>query len=283
MLEDAHMIDGIALTDEDPRRVALGIVDAGTTSDPARRMQLLLQKINSYLLAIGSGRLAEMHPGKSYRDFLIDVVCRTRPTPEMCSVGRVSAGADAETYVEVVFRPGPEAEWNPGDLVAEAAPPDEAQPSEEFVEIVNLAVGAGLRALQEGEPPLMLLWMQDGEADFMTLAEVASSEDLLAFAQKWAADAAPDIPVCAVVSLGMLPHESGPVHSLVALCAERGHPASFILAMPLDRDPHEPGVRARGEMFHVAKAPPIFPTPVPAEQAASPVDTGAERDSQDAL
>lgn len=257
MLEEPNTIDHIFLKDEEPRRIVLGIVDSGATDDPAQRMMLLLRKLNNYLLAIGSGRFAAEYPGKTYADFAIEVLCRTAPTAEMRSVGRISPGADAEQFVEVIFTPGPDAQWSTDDEMEDAP---RAEVSKEFAEIVNLAFGAGLRSLQDQEPPLMLLWMQDGEADFTPLNDVTSSEEMLAAAQTWAATAAPDIKVCAVVSLGMLPHESGAVHALVALCAERGRPESLVLAMPLDGDPREAGVRARGEMFQVAAAPAIFPT-----------------------
>ncbi len=256
MLEETNTIDHIFLKDHEARGIVLGIVDSGVTPDPAQRMMLLLQKLNNYLLAIGSGRFAAEHPGKSFADFAIEVLCRTAPTAEMRSVGRISPGADAEQFVEVIFTPGPDAQWSAED---ETDVVPRAEVSKEFAEIVNLAFGAGLRSLQDQEPPLMLLWMQDGEADFTPLDDVSSSKEMLAAAQAWAATAASDINVCAVVSLGMLPHESGAVHALVALCAERGRPESLVLALPLDRDPREPGVRARGEMFQVAASPAIFP------------------------
>ena len=114
-LEDQTTIDMISKPDA-VGKICLVITDAGVTTDPDTRFELLAKKLQAYARAVLNGDLAMDYPDKQPGDFFIRVVCANPPTDAMKNISSVG---QSENPMPVVFET-----WNPANNdAAEQIPP----------------------------------------------------------------------------------------------------------------------------------------------------------------
>ncbi|HEY4417701.1 MAG TPA: DUF6572 domain-containing protein [Verrucomicrobiae bacterium] len=124
-LEDSTVIDAILPPDANGK-VCLVITDAGVTTDPAVRLQLLSDKIQTYAHEVWSGSFIHDHPDKQAGDFIIKVVCQQPPTDAMQGITSVGElGHQIPVVFEVLaletrVEAGPEPEYLWSDVLAQA-------------------------------------------------------------------------------------------------------------------------------------------------------------------
>jgi len=114
-LEDQTTIDMISKPDAEGK-ICLVITDAGVTTDPDVRFELLTNKLQAYASAVLNGDLAMDYPDKQPSDFFIRVVCANPPTEAMKNISSVG---QSENPMPVVFET-----WNPANTdAADETPP----------------------------------------------------------------------------------------------------------------------------------------------------------------
>lgn len=100
-LEDPSRID--IVTREKDGRIALVIVDAGVTTDPQERFDMLLSKLKAYVNYVMSIKFKEQYLDVRARDVLISVVCRNPPTEAMKRIENVGPSGDRVNRLEVRY------------------------------------------------------------------------------------------------------------------------------------------------------------------------------------
>src|SRR5438132_12859566 len=100
-LEDPEVID--IITTPEPGKLELVICDAGVTTDPRERLELLVAKLRAYVGYILSDEFSQKHPGLGPDDVGIGVVCATPPTPEMLGVTHIRPHAQPDRLIPVTF------------------------------------------------------------------------------------------------------------------------------------------------------------------------------------
>lgn len=102
MLEESDILDVIA-TEADGTPV-LCIVDGGFTEDPQERLELLREKLQSYVRYLSSARFEETYRDAAQRARAwIEVQCSVPPTPDMQAITRVAGPRSGqETRVRFV-------------------------------------------------------------------------------------------------------------------------------------------------------------------------------------
>jgi hypothetical protein len=115
-LENVTTIDIISKPNAEGK-VCLIITDAGLTTDPDARFELLAKKLQGYANAVVNGELAMECPDQQPGDFFIRVVCAHPPTEAMLKITSVGQTAN---QIPVSF-----GVWNPDNPNAADAPSPE--------------------------------------------------------------------------------------------------------------------------------------------------------------
>lgn len=85
MLEEPTKVDIISVEDGCP---VLVIADAGITTDPDRRLDMLDTKLRNYGVAIASVRFRQEYPAADHAR--IEVNCQNPPTDKMKSIQQIT-------------------------------------------------------------------------------------------------------------------------------------------------------------------------------------------------
>ena len=104
-LRETSRID-IATTalDGRPGGIDLYIVDPGTADTPDERLQMLSQKLQTYVAYIFGPDLVQAHPEAVPQSAIIWVLCQTPPTKDMQRIQRIGpVGGKASDRVPVIF------------------------------------------------------------------------------------------------------------------------------------------------------------------------------------
>ncbi len=101
-LEETDRID-ISTTTEDGK-VQLVITDAGITTDPVKRLNLLIEKLKTYVSYVISEEFKIDHPGRIVKDVTILVMCRIPPTEQMEKITQVQPSGKPENAIPIVFQ-----------------------------------------------------------------------------------------------------------------------------------------------------------------------------------
>jgi hypothetical protein len=112
-IENVTTIDIISKPNAEGK-VWLIITDAGLTTDPDTRFELLAKKLQGYANAVLNGELAMECPDQKPGDFSIRVVCALPPTEAMLKITSVGQSAN---QIPVFF-----GVWNPGNPNAAEVP-----------------------------------------------------------------------------------------------------------------------------------------------------------------
>ncbi len=91
-LEDPSAIDIVAKTKDG--RILLIITDAGLTTDPEERLELLQAKLKAYVAYAIGPEFSEDYPNVDCSKVGLHVICNTEPTEEMKDITAVCARTD---------------------------------------------------------------------------------------------------------------------------------------------------------------------------------------------
>ena len=80
-VDQAKIVDAMGV-DPVTGEVVLTISDHLKWGDGGHHLQVLQEKLNTYISFVESGELHRVYPGSSNRAVLIDLVARHQPTPE---------------------------------------------------------------------------------------------------------------------------------------------------------------------------------------------------------
>jgi hypothetical protein len=101
-LEDPEVID--ITTRPEPNKLELMITDAGVTTDPRERLNLLMAKLRAYVNYILSEEFAAEYPELGPEDVSIVLVSDTAPTSDMLQITHVKPRSHPGRRIPVHFR-----------------------------------------------------------------------------------------------------------------------------------------------------------------------------------
>ncbi len=107
-LEKLDTIDMVLKPKDD--QIVLVITDAGVTTDPGERYDLLLKKLGSYVNYAFSADFAQTYPGITPDKVIIRVICATPPTEMMQQIFNVGKRSERPERITVEFEV-----WNPSE------------------------------------------------------------------------------------------------------------------------------------------------------------------------
>ncbi len=105
MLEETDRIDLISRTEDG--KVILGITDAGITTDPQQRFNLLVANVRTCIAYILGDEFERDHPGQSASDAGICVLCANPPTEQMKKLSTVRPTSRPDLVIPVQFEQVP--------------------------------------------------------------------------------------------------------------------------------------------------------------------------------
>ena len=254
-LEETNVIDDI-LEPNGERRIGLVIVDSGNVTDPARRLDLLRRKCEHYLDAALEGCV---HPGYRYtdpNDFYIQVVCARPPTVQMLRINCVARKGDTKHRLRVDYAESEEGIWT-----ARAAEPLvvlDRVATDSLDGIITAALDAGYKALQAGEPPLLLLFVKGAQTCLFPLKGFDSHERVTSALTEWAAENA-DVPVCVFVFFTTVRGGTRDTPALAARVFQRGPKEAMIVAQELYQEID--GYHRKGPLLFLGCCENILVTP----------------------
>ena len=258
-LEETNVIDEILQPDAQ-RRIGLVIVDSGAVTDPARRLDLLRRKCEHYLEAALEGCV---HPGYRYtdpNDFYIQVVCDRRPTEQMLRIDSVARQGDTKHRLRVDYTESQEGIWT-----TRAAEPTvepfvvlDRVASDNLDGIIAAGLDAGYKALQDGETPLLLLFVRGAQTCLYPLKGFDSHERVISGLGEWASENA-DVRVCVFVFFTTLPNGAQDTPALAARVFQRGPKQAMVVAQELSEDID--GYHLKGAPLYLGCSENILVTP----------------------
>ncbi len=150
-LENPNVVDMIATPS--PGQVRLVIKDNGNISNPVERLNLLEQKLETYMNHIHSSEFMSEHEGIQAEDITIAIVTSEPPTPKMKAIKTFSASSNPEFSVAVEFDDAVGSARNRQFGGAENAESVEVNLSQRTLRVILflLTAGAVLSALAGGK------------------------------------------------------------------------------------------------------------------------------------
>jgi len=267
-LEDAQAIDVVRKTGDG--KIVLVITDAGSVSDPIERTACLVQKLKSYINSVVSGDLKRDFPEHTSKDYIIEVVCSRRPTPEMASISQVMPRKDPANKVPVRFVEFPEGAWGPakpGAVGEQAGPrPGESGGSEELDTLSMAALEKGV-ALAEN-------YLADGQKGFyfavmgwdgsrtepIFFRENTLTRAIVKEVEQYVRDLTPSFTVCVLVSVGNLRvYKRDKRDAIILVLHRRGRDKGSVYAKPIRRTGLSQNYKAVGRLELVGTKPGLFP------------------------
>lgn len=228
-LEDLEVID-IVLRPNENGKVGLVIMDAGVTTNPARRAALFREKVRSYFGAVVEGHFKAEHPKLKTSDFYIKAVCTTAPTPEMYELHSLKSKSRPEHHMEVVFEMFDGRLW-PGQKFEMAKKPEEIPPpSAALKKFAEESLALAFDTLRDNCFHAIAISLEKGEKSIACLA--LPSEQIILCAQDMAAKASRHVShfVCIYDAFITEPGQ-GQHDALMARCSERGRERGLLMAL----------------------------------------------------
>ena len=232
-LEDPDSID-IVLKPNEAGKVALVITDAGATEEPARRLELLRQKVSNYFSAVVAGDLKSSFPDLKTSDYFIKVVCCNPPTPEMFEITTLRSRSKPEHQMEVIFEQPDGRLWPGAKMPIANEPPRAESLSDALKELVEHALKFGFETLADKNFIIFAEWNEKGERHIACLpGDAAASMDA---GIRMAADLPPAATQFVLVYDAFITRDGGKQDALLARASERGSKQGVIFALE-----YEPG------------------------------------------
>jgi hypothetical protein len=267
-LEDLTQID--LVTQDADGKINLIITDAGITTDPVERLELLRQKLGLYATAVTGGQLANDYPNATVQDFVIRVVCMRRPLEDMLAIGEVGPIGDPAHRIPVVFDEFPEGAWSAeqtsnedeseaGEVQGhetraggrEAISPAGAAPLVALTPLADVAFQTAAKFLEDGQVPFFVFSLAGEQHDLFPLEGCESAEDIWPWLRRWAASTPDSVTAAVFVCQGFLEEATGERPVLLAHCFLRQEPQGIILRKDLDASHPGGGLTPVGEIqFH---------------------------------
>jgi len=244
-LEDAQVIDVVRQTDDG--KIVVVITDSGTIKDPAERVACLIQKLKAYINSIASGDLKRDYPEKTAKDFLIEVECRHRPTPEMLGITQVMPRKDPANTVPVRFLELAKGSWGPQKaekriIVEVTAEKKSGVIDERLDELSNAALAKGAEVsehyLAEDEKGFYfaVLGWDENKSEVVYFREDSVTNAVMREVDQYVRDLTLAFTICVLVSVGNLrKYKRGDREAVLLVLHRRGHQMARVYAMPVKR------------------------------------------------
>lgn len=253
-LEATDVIDMITKRNADGC-YGLIITDAGITTNPAERLQLLQRKLLTYRHAIIHDLLADTCPDTTPEHFYIQVVSDPCPTPEMQRISSVLTDDEPAIEIPVLFSELTAGSWGEANPVEPAA----NDLSEEMQEAVQAAFQAAAQWLAEDEIPLFIYWLEGEEKKLAAITEAKDQEEVIARITAWASKLGNEAYLCILMSAVKTGKGILPADLLIAHCCERGNAEGFVLVQEIGLNGKNGNLELRGNISYAEPCPNFFP------------------------
>lgn len=101
-LEDTEHID--IITRSEDGKVMLVITDAGITTNPDERFNMLIEKLKTYVAYVMSEDFKKEYSGLTLNDINILIMCKIPPTEQMRQITKVTPKGEPEKAISVIFQ-----------------------------------------------------------------------------------------------------------------------------------------------------------------------------------
>jgi hypothetical protein len=254
-LEDTAVIDMITKRNTDGC-YGLIITDAGITTDPVTRLQLLQRKLATYRHAIINDLLADTCPATTPEHFYIQVVCDLCPTPEMQRISSVLTDDQPPIEIPLLFSELSAGSWG----VTSPTEPASNELSEDMQEAVKAAFATAAQWLAEDEIPLFIYWLEGDDQKLAAITGAKNQEEVIARVTAWASKMGNEAWLCVLISAAKTGEGILPADLLIAHCCERGNAAGFVLVQEIGLNAKNGNLELRGDINYAESCPNFFPT-----------------------
>lgn len=217
--------------------VVMTIVDAGVTTDPSQRFELLMRKLRVYVNYVLSDDFATDVPGVTPAQVSIEVVTSLPATPQMLQIDGVRPRSHPDLVIPVRFVMHPD-----------AAPAEDGVPAD-LSALVYRAVALALGALGGDDATKAILAVGDEGLSVAVLPDFPDAELAFELMRESANDPAQAVAMVAMVGLGRVEG----VDVLAIEAAARGDGDAWVYAQPVVREGE--GWRADGSLRVIQQRP----------------------------
>lgn len=228
-LEDTDQIDIVTAPDADGK-VELVIVDAGVTTKPKLRRELLLEKVNLYFQAVRSGYFSKQHPKLKTSDYRIKVVCFTPPTPGMFEVTHIRSKTQPEHHMEVHFEQPDGRPWPGAKFALSENPKSIPAPSAKLRKLAESALEFGFETIRDKCFYVCASWLEGKENRIAAMA-IPDSQAALLCAQEQAAAFPAKVSHHVIVYDALITKNGKQQDAVMARACERRRPKGILFAL----------------------------------------------------